>query len=209
MEFTPTFCVGGARYYDAELGRWMSIDPLAHLRPGLSPYNYVQNNPHLRIDPGGLTDIKISVYRKLESSKSTLGNLYVTNSSNEKTISGYTLELPDKNNKPFESRILSGSYEAKRSSSNKFNKSGGVIRLEDKNDRTDVLIHYGNDPAETEGCILVGSSQSKDKVKGSVNKLTELIQYVDEIMETDNENGEETNIIVEIEDPKVEDEEND
>lgn len=34
----------------------MTPDPMSHLRPGLSPYNYVQNDPLNRIDPFGLTD---------------------------------------------------------------------------------------------------------------------------------------------------------
>jgi RHS repeat-associated protein len=46
----------GARYYDSEIGRWLSVDPLAHLRPGLSPYQYVQNNPLNRWDPTGMID---------------------------------------------------------------------------------------------------------------------------------------------------------
>ncbi len=45
-----------ARNYDPALGRWMNLDPLAAKRIWLSPYNYVQNNPLLRIDPNGLSD---------------------------------------------------------------------------------------------------------------------------------------------------------
>ncbi len=43
----------GARYYDSRIGRWMSVDPLVEKYPGLSPYNYVANNPLLLIDKKG------------------------------------------------------------------------------------------------------------------------------------------------------------
>jgi len=44
------------RNYDAAIGRFMSIDPLAEERNWLTPYNFVQNNPLIRIDPSGLLD---------------------------------------------------------------------------------------------------------------------------------------------------------
>jgi RHS repeat-associated protein len=44
----------GARHYDPVLARWMAIDPLAEESEGLSPYNYVENNPMNLIDPDGL-----------------------------------------------------------------------------------------------------------------------------------------------------------
>lgn len=46
----------GARYFDPVIGRWISPDPMAHLREWVSPYNFVQNNPLNRIDPDGMLD---------------------------------------------------------------------------------------------------------------------------------------------------------
>ena len=45
-----------ARMYDQTLGRFNSIDPMAVSRLSLTPYNYVSNNPTIRIDPSGLLD---------------------------------------------------------------------------------------------------------------------------------------------------------
>jgi len=51
----------GARYYDSDLGRWLSVDPLSSKYPGWSPYKYGYNNPVRYYDPNGMFDTRIEI----------------------------------------------------------------------------------------------------------------------------------------------------
>jgi RHS repeat-associated protein len=90
----------GARYYTPEIGIWLSacppkrmsrrMDPLSDERPSLSPYNYCQLNPVMRVDPTGMLDDEWEVLIKKDGSlnvnkMSNLGgsDLHVLNFSKE------------------------------------------------------------------------------------------------------------------------------
>jgi RHS repeat-associated protein len=49
----------GARTYDPEIGRFMSVDPMFELYPDLTPYNYCNNSPLIHSDPTGMYTVTL------------------------------------------------------------------------------------------------------------------------------------------------------
>ena len=188
-----------ARYFGSSLGRFVSVDPLTDsARPGSfqswNRYSYAKSSPLNRIDPDGLTDIEITINRQRETANSTTGTYWV----NGRSVSGSTLELPDRQNQTNISRIPAGDYPARRST---FSDRRDVIRIDNVPNRTGIAIHAGNTPSDTTGCILVGESSGTDRVNQSRAAMSELLGYVDIVAALDSMLGETTSISVSISDP--------
>ncbi|MGG5818093.1 DUF5675 family protein [Falsiroseomonas sp. HW251] len=105
--------------------------------------------------------MKLDLTRKILTAESTIGELLV----NGKRFC-VTLEDVVRDRKiDGETAIPAGSYAIEIKKSPKFGRL--MPRLIDVPGYTGVLIHWGNTAKDTEGCILVGESSSKNFVGSS------------------------------------------
>ncbi len=66
------------RQYDARIGRWWSIDPMADKYPGVGPYVFCADNPMMLVDPSGSEvfihgKAKKAFFREVKSGAKALG----------------------------------------------------------------------------------------------------------------------------------------
>lgn len=96
---------------------------------------------------------KVRLVRTVATSEGTKGLLYVPGIDNPY----HTMENPWLNNIRKDSCIPTGTYTCKPVVSPRF---GKTIEVTDVPNRSHILFHAGNSPADTDGCILIGMNGS-------------------------------------------------
>lgn len=99
-----------------------------------------------------LRELKVRLNRFLQNKQCSLGALVAEG------FRAFILEPPWKDNKPNESCIPVGEYECHWHRSPKY---GWVYLITGIPERSHILVHPGNIPRHTRGCLLPGSSVGK------------------------------------------------
>jgi RHS repeat-associated protein len=196
-----------ARYYNPNIARFLSVDPGRDTNPKVPQswnlYAYTRGNPLNRVDPNGLTDIHIYVYRLSENSAYMTGRYFVSGT----LVEGYTVERPYRWNTPWDetkrnfgtvSAIPAGTYRATLATMGSY----GVraILLSGTAPRTEVFMHGAEDVSSVVGCVGVGTrSLGADKLAGGPMARQGLVDYVGKVMAADKLANQATNLLVHVE----------
>ncbi|MDH6252771.1 putative chitinase [Chryseobacterium sp. H1D6B] len=142
------------------------------------PQDCVNKSQKKQASSSGTESVIIRLVRKWETDKSTIGEFTIDNSE----VKGYILEEkgPDTTVSGIEQRVPIGTYNLEWHSGTKVKKGLKLYNDVVSKSRA-ILIHSGNTADDTEGCLLPGSTRSKDFVGSSKAKLKEIFDYVEEI----------------------------
>jgi len=130
-----------------------------------------------------MLNVKISRFRY--GNKSTQGLIFI-----DGKFAGCTLENPDMGNQPSISCIPTGVYRLGLRTVGGWNQKAanhsrigpnheGMIEVQDVPGRTYILMHWGNEPKNTEGCVLIGTTYQPDYIGSSVDAY---ISFYDQVI---------------------------
>jgi len=117
--------------------------------------------------------MKIQVFRKLYTAKSTISDIFIDN-----VFFGYGLEPSVMHGTAgVNQAIPEGKYDIEFYDSPKF--SSRLLRVMCAEEYGVILLHNGNFPKDTEGCLILGRTYDTDWVGESKVKLEELSVMLD------------------------------
>ena len=121
-----------------------------------------------------LSKITLLILRDTFTEESTIGELFL---NGERFCD--TLELPYRDNQRSISCIPAGQYKVRlRTAKESATRNYLHLLVEDVKDRKYILVHIGNFPKDTRGCILVGIGREQDRVKNSTLAMELLVKEV-------------------------------
>ena len=118
--------------------------------------------------------INLLIIRDEFTDKSIIGKLFL----NGEWLCD-TLELPYRDNQRSISCIPDGQYKVRlRTAKESATRNYLHLLVEDVKDRKYILVHIGNFPKDTRGCILVGVGREQDRVKNSTLAMDLLMKEI-------------------------------
>jgi len=118
--------------------------------------------------------INLLIIRDEFTEASTSGNLHL----NGEWLCD-TLELPYRDNQRSISCIPAGQYKVRlRTARESATRNYLHLLVEDVKDRSHILVHIGNFPKDTKGCILVGIGRKQDLVENSTLAMELLMKEI-------------------------------
>jgi|TARA_R110002110_G_scaffold61387_1_gene172386 hypothetical protein len=159
--------------------RWQKLKSLQKLSLlTKSEREYIQKiHQKDKMDIKQSTEVKgvnLLLIRDEFSDKSTLGKLFLNGE-----MFCDTLELPYLDNQRSISCIPSGEYKVRlRTAKESATRDYLHLLVQEVQGRSYILVHIGNYPRDTKGCILVGQARQQDSVSNSRLAMELLIKEV-------------------------------
>lgn len=133
--------------------------------------------------------MKLTLIRTVFTKVSTTGVLYIDGVKECFTLEDTVREIPlipvSMWKKAGETAIPRGTYKIVINMSPKYHKE--MLMLEEVKGFSGVRIHSGNVAEDTEGCILVGTTVSKDRVNNSVDAMKALYPKIKKALDNNEE----------------------